>query len=122
MTNGKLRKGGVTMRMILIASSLMLITLPALAAPKCSRIIGKTVHVSGKVTAALVNNGVASYMVMTAQEGGFPYCNSVLTVVYGERGPLRCQVGQQMTADGSVTGTIEGMGDAQVQSTSYSCR
>jgi hypothetical protein len=111
------------MRRILIAMSFMLFAQPALSAAKCNKIIGKSVHVSGKVFSAIIaNDGYQSYMVLTAQTGGFPYCNSAMTVVSGGKGPLRCKEGQQMEADGVVSGTVVGMGDAQVESTRLSCQ
>jgi hypothetical protein len=110
------------MREVLVGLTLLLTTLPATAATKkCSQIIGNSVHVTGKILGAVKdNNGKAGYVVMTA--GTFNYCNSVLTAVITGDTELRCRENQEMTADGTVIGTIVEMGDAQVRASSYSCK
>jgi len=112
------------MRGILIGLSLALIALPAQAAPKCNKIIGKSVHVTGKITGvARSDDGEVGYVVLTAAT--FPYCNSIETVVFAGKGEISCKEGQEINADGPVVDTYTGMGgdpQARVQARTYSCK
>jgi outer membrane protein OmpA-like peptidoglycan-associated protein len=111
------------MRGILLGLILFMIAQPAWAAPKCSQIIGKSVHFTGTVVGAVkTNDGAAGYLVSTAGAGQFPYCISVMTAIIDKRGKLLCQEHQRITGDGVIIGVIQDMGDAQVQSTKYSCQ
>ena len=83
--------------------------------PLCPAIFGKSIKVSGKITSAHVEDGVAKYDL----DNDDSPCMSLYFSVVDPRGQLLCKEGQQISASGLVVDN--GLG-ANLSSTDYSCQ
>jgi hypothetical protein len=83
--------------------------------PLCPALFGQSIKVSGKITRAYVEDGVAKYELNAADSP----CASLYFNVVDPRGQLQCKEGQQISASGLAVDN--GLG-ANLSSTDYSCQ